>query len=72
MNAAAGVTAFPWDEVMTMGLGLLRLSPKEFWAMTPIEFERASRPFSQRRQTAPARADLTKLMRAFPDQHAGG
>lgn len=55
-----------------MGLGLLRLSPKEFWAMTPIEFERASRPFSQRRQTAPARADLTKLMRAFPDQHAGG
>ena len=28
LDAAAGVTAFPWDEVMAMGLGLLRLSPK--------------------------------------------
>ncbi len=55
-----------------MGLGLLRLSPKDFWAMTPIEFERASQPFSQRRRTAPARAELAKLMREFPDHHTGG
>ncbi|EXL10066.1 gene transfer agent (GTA) [Aquamicrobium defluvii] len=53
---------------MATGFGLLRLSPKNFWAMTPIEFERAARPFSRRRQTAPARAELTELMRAFPDR----
>lgn len=53
---------------MATGLGLLRLSPKDFWAMTPIEFERAARPFSQPRQDAPARAELAELMRAFPDQ----
>jgi len=58
--------AFPWDDVMSVGLGLLRLSPKAFWAMTPIEFERAARPFS-RRHTAPDRTDLANLMRVFPD-----
>jgi uncharacterized phage protein (TIGR02216 family) len=51
---------------MTVGFGLLRLSPSAFWAMTPIEFERAARPFSKR-VVAPARADMARLMRAFPD-----
>lgn len=51
---------------MAVGFGLLRLSPGAFWAMTPIEFERAARPLS-RRVAAPARADLARLMRAFPD-----
>ncbi|MET3790759.1 putative phage protein (TIGR02216 family) [Aquamicrobium terrae] len=57
---------------MATGLGLLRLSPRDFWAMTPLEFERAARPFSQHRQAAPARADLANLMRAFPDTHDEG
>jgi uncharacterized phage protein (TIGR02216 family) len=68
LRAAAGTPAFPWDEVLATGLGLLRLSPKNFWAMTPIEFERAARPFTRHRQAAPARAQLTELMRAFPDR----
>jgi uncharacterized phage protein (TIGR02216 family) len=51
---------------MAVGFGLLRLSPKTFWAMTPIEFERAARPF-RGRVAAPARAELAALMRAFPD-----
>lgn len=53
---------------MATGLGLLRLSPQNFWAMTPIEFERAARLFTRHRQTAPARAELMELMRAFPDR----
>ncbi len=57
---------------MATGLGLLRLSPRDFWAMTPIEFERAARPFSARRQAAPRRADLAELMRAFPDTYDEG
>lgn len=52
---------------MAMGLGLLRLSPDAFWAMTPIEFERAT---SVRRRAVSmplARADLAGLMGKFPD-----
>jgi uncharacterized phage protein (TIGR02216 family) len=64
--AAAPTDWFPWDDVLETGLGLLRLKPAEFWAMTPREFawsaglNRASRP-------APARDDLGALMARFPD-----
>ena len=68
MNAAAGkANEFPWDKVMAMGFGLLRLSPENFWAMTPIEFERAARVLLPGRVTAPDRAELATLMRMFPD-----
>ena len=68
MNAAAAARpAFPWDDVMALGLGLLRLSPENFWAMTPIEFERAARVLLPGRVTAPDRAELATLMRMFPD-----
>ena len=30
-----------WDELMRLGLGQLRLAPDAFWAMTPVEFQRA-------------------------------
>ncbi len=26
---------FPWREAIGFGLGVLRLSPAQFWAMTP-------------------------------------
>lgn len=52
---------------MAMGFGLLRLSPKTFWAMTPREFERAMSIFARGADEAPRRADLAALMRAFPD-----
>ena len=57
---------------MAAGFGLLRLSSKDFWAMTPIEFALAVRPFSRRRQAAPGRADLVELMRVFPDEWLQG
>jgi uncharacterized phage protein (TIGR02216 family) len=52
---------------MRVGLGLLRLSPQAFWAMTPIEFERAVGVFASDRGIAPDRRELAALMRAFPD-----
>ncbi|WP_019172178.1 rcc01693 family protein [Pseudaminobacter salicylatoxidans] len=68
MNAGAGTAReFPWDHVMAMGFGLLRLSPETFWAMTPREFERAMSVFTHNGDEAPRRADLAALMRAFPD-----
>ena len=36
--ASAGgdsATAFPWRDAMRFGLGVLRLAPRDFWAMTP-------------------------------------
>jgi uncharacterized phage protein (TIGR02216 family) len=52
---------------MAVGLGLLRLSPGAFWAMTPVEFERAASVLRQPAGRPPARAELAALMRAFPD-----
>ena len=60
-------SAFPWDEVMGAGLGLLRLSPKDFWSMTPREFERAMSVLRPARASTPARAELIRLMEEFPD-----
>lgn len=68
MNAAAGAGAgFPWDQVMAAGLGLLRLSPAAFWAMTPREMERAMSVLA-RGGDAPRKTDLAAMMRAFPDK----
>lgn len=53
--------------VMTIGLGLLRLPPNDFWKMTPREFERAAATVLP--QAPPLRpGDLRELMAAFPDQ----
>ena len=59
---------FPWAEAMRFGFGVLRLSPTEFWGLTPRElaaaFEAAS---GNRRPQAPDRSELAALMAAFPD-----
>ncbi len=68
MNAAAGgTTEFPWDAVMAAAFGLLRLSPRDFWSMTPREMERAMSVLGGDRRATPARGDLAELMRLFPD-----
>lgn len=51
---------------MGFGLGVLRLSPRDFWLMTPRELAAAMRgpaPAS----SAADRAVLAVLMAAFPD-----
>lgn len=57
---------FPWEAAMGFGLGVLRLSPRDFWLMTPRELAAAMRgpaPAS----SAADRAVLAVLMAAFPD-----
>src|SRR5262249_18557167 len=63
LKAAPG--EFPWDTVMAVGFGLLRLSPKTFWAMTPREMERAMSVYAPPR--GPDRAMLDAMMDEFPD-----
>ena len=60
-------TAFPWDTAMQFGLGVLRLAPSQFWAMTPREIAAAMRA---RQGSVPEpidKATLAALNDAFPD-----
>lgn len=53
---------------MAAGFGLLRLSPKTFWSMTPRELERALSVLAPTPRAAIGRRELTELMRAYPDE----
>ncbi|MCV0396193.1 MAG: phage tail assembly chaperone [Rhizobiaceae bacterium] len=65
--AGGGPAPFPWREVMATGLGLLRLSPRDFWAMTPVELAHMA-GWTGSARARPARADLDRMMRRFPDR----
>ena len=51
---------------MGFGLGVLRLAPSEFWAMTPRELSAAARGPAAPAVTL-ARSGLDALIRRFPD-----
>ncbi|MEF2073833.1 rcc01693 family protein [Consotaella aegiceratis] len=52
---------------MSAGLGLLRLSSKDFWAMTPCELAQALAFFLPDPLAPLGRPALDDLMRRFPD-----
>ena len=52
---------------MAFGLGVLRLSSRDFWSMTPRELFCAAEGVYGRGRGAPLRAALDKMMRDFPD-----
>jgi uncharacterized phage protein (TIGR02216 family) len=56
---------------MATAFGLLRLSPRDFWAMTPRELERAMSVLGAGRAGPPARRDLVEMMKRFPDGNGG-
>ena len=64
------MTPFPWGAAMQMGFGVMRLSSRDFWGLTPRELAAAFGAASGR--TAPPRARLDELMRAFPDGGRNG
>ena len=59
--------AFPWDEAMRLGFGVLRLSSREFWGLTPRELA-AALGAGGRRGAPPSRNGLDEMMRRFPDE----
>ncbi|WP_343313906.1 rcc01693 family protein [Brucella sp. BE17] len=71
MNTAADPTPshqpFPWAGLMRAGFGWLRLSSRDFWAMTPRELAAALGPVSPT-YDAPSRHALDALIHAFPDR----
>lgn len=58
---------FPWREAMRFGLGVLRLPPQQFWAMTPRELASAWGAITGDRSGPLDRSGLTSLMERFPD-----
>jgi uncharacterized phage protein (TIGR02216 family) len=61
------VTAFPWAAAMRFGLGVLRLPPREFWAMTPRELAAAWGAVMGEGGQAMERPTLEQMMERFPD-----
>ncbi len=58
---------FPWDEAMAFAFRVLRLSPAEFWAMTPRELALAMKPFLSAAK-APTRTEFDALAGSYPDK----
>jgi len=67
--------ALAWTELMQLGLGALRLPPEVFWAMTPVELQRALEGagilLAADRSSWMERATLERLMARFPDKDKG-
>ena len=68
-KCVSALAPFPWDDAIAAGLGILRLPPAAFWAMTPRELALAMRGATGVSAFAPslARGDLADLMQRFPD-----
>ncbi|MFV0473517.1 MAG: rcc01693 family protein [Pikeienuella sp.] len=63
---------FDWDMLMRFGLGALGLGPREFWAMTPREFDAAVKGrLGLFKEDQPMdRNALAALSARFPDRAA--
>lgn len=58
---------------MAAGLGLLRLEPRAFWAMTPKELSAAFGALAGLSiEAPPSRAEVAAMMRRFPDADPHG
>lgn len=62
---------FPWDEAMRLGFGVMRLSSREFWGLTPRELA-AAFGGGAGRGNPPSREGLADLMRRYPDEASHG
>lgn len=60
------MTPFPWKQAIGFGLGVLRLSPDQFWRMTPRELACAIETVAG--PTVPFnRSKLNDLIKRYPD-----
>ena len=63
------VAGFPWSASLAFGLGVLRLPPAQFWALTPRELlALATPPRLSPGGAAPDRTVLDALIDRFPDK----
>ena len=57
--------AFDWSQLLRVGLTQLRLTPADFWALTPVELMIMLGPQAQMRPMN--RTGLEALLEAYPD-----
>lgn len=57
---------FPWKQAIGFGLGVLRLSPEQFWRMTPRELACAIEAVTGRGVPLDRQA-FDDLMKSYPD-----
>jgi uncharacterized phage protein (TIGR02216 family) len=62
------VTPFPWSLAIGFGLGVLRLSPQQFWSMTPRELGYAVEAVMGRASPLD-RGTLAQLIERYPDDN---
>ena len=60
------MTPFPWKQAIGFGLGVLHLSPEQFWRMTPRELATAIEAVRGRGALLD-RGGLAELMKRYPD-----
>ncbi|HEY4343034.1 MAG TPA: phage tail assembly chaperone [Parvibaculum sp.] len=62
--------AFPWARAMELGLGHLRLAPRDFWRMTLPELAAAARGsgLGSFTQSSMSREQLIALNEDYPDR----
>ena len=60
------MTPFPWKQAIGFGLGVLRLSPEQFWRMTPRELAYAIQA-TRGGQVPLSRTAFSDLMKRYPD-----
>ena len=58
---------FPWENAMTIGMGLLRLPPETFWRMTLPELSAAACVIGRENRSKIDRHQFEDLMTRFPD-----
>ena len=61
------MTAFPWNAAMQFGFGVLKLSARDFWALTPRELAAAWGAVVGERGGPLGRGELGDLMERYPD-----
>ena len=59
---------FPFSNAMQFGLGVLRLAPTDFWAMTPRELSAAYQAFQPLTPIPIDQNEMHDLMQRFPDE----
>ncbi len=61
---------FPWQQIMSFGFGLLRLSPAQFWQLSLPELKAAIDCYRPNEQPSITRQWLVDAMQQHPDRDA--
>ena len=71
--SARGDGPIPWRDHLGIAVTVLRLGPRDFWAMTPMELQAAldahiaARVGHAAAGRPPSRAEVAEMMARFPD-----